>query len=68
MFRHLFPVDEQVTGSHHSFERDCDTFILIYFRQLEITPVPTYTVVNNVSSAMFLLQLHHMGQCNRHPG
>ena len=67
MFRHLLTVDEQFASIHHPFERDCNTLATILLWQMEIAPVPSYPIINGISSAMFLFQLHDVRQCCRHP-
>ena len=67
MFRYLFSIQINITVCHNSLKRNNDSFILICFRELKITAIPTDTVIYRVSSAMLCFQLHDMRQDDGHP-
>lgn len=67
VLRHSLAVHINFAIGHYTFKVDSDALALTTFRQLEVATIPSYSVINHVTSTMLRFELHDVRQSHRHP-
>ena len=67
MRTNMMTIKKYVAILHHAFKLNNYTLIAIRLRQHKITPIPTYSIIDNIATAMLLFQLHNMRNSCSYP-